>query len=74
MLYGEDGTGKSRLSKTIHSHSKKAKDAFIQINCSILSIEEEWKSFLGVVEQNKYGGTLFLTRLVAFPSITKKMC
>lgn len=63
MLYGEDGTGKSRLAKTIHSHSKKVKDAFIQINCSILSIEEEWKSFLDVVEQNRYGGTLFFNQI-----------
>ncbi|TRX74527.1 sigma-54-dependent response regulator transcription factor AlgB [Pseudomonas mangiferae] len=81
LILGESGTGKGELSRAIHGWSKRAKKAFVTINCPSLSaelMESELfghtrgaftgasESTLGRVSQAD-GGTLFLDEIGDFP-------
>ncbi len=81
LILGESGTGKGELARAIHNWSRRAKKAFITINCPSLSadlMESELfghnrgaftgatESTLGRVNQAD-GGTLFLDEIGDFP-------
>jgi len=74
LIHGESGTGKELIARAIHSHSLRAKDKFIQVNCAAIPEElieselfgHEKGAFTGATEK-KAGkfeladrGTIFL--------------
>ncbi|MCL6477654.1 MAG: sigma 54-interacting transcriptional regulator [Peptococcaceae bacterium] len=82
VLFGETGTGKEVLAKYIHRHSKRAREAFIAVNCAALPehlVESELfgyekGAFTGASTEGKAGlfeaahrGTLFLDEISEFP-------
>jgi len=74
LVYGESGTGKELMAHAIHSHSARADQPFVEVNCAAIPedlIESELfghrrGSFPGAVEdktgklEKADGGTLFL--------------
>ncbi|GAB3483133.1 sigma-54-dependent response regulator transcription factor AlgB [Azotobacter salinestris] len=81
LILGESGTGKGELARAIHGWSRRAKKAFVTVNCPSLSgelMESEMfghirgaftgatDSTLGRVNQAD-GGTLFLDEIGDFP-------
>jgi len=46
-IYGETGTGKKMLAKTIHENSFKAKERFISLNCAFLTEERLVEELFG---------------------------
>ncbi|AFL98984.1 PAS domain S-box [Desulfitobacterium dehalogenans ATCC 51507] len=84
LLYGESGTGKEILAKYIYSISRRAKEAFITVNCSAIPenlIEAELfgyekGSFTGADAKGKPGlfeladrGTIFLDEIGEMPLV-----
>lgn len=82
VLYGESGTGKEVVAKYIHKHSKRAKEAFIAVNCAAFPehlVESELfgydkGAFTGAKTEGKIGlfeaadgGTLFLDEIAELP-------
>ncbi|MBX2994118.1 MAG: sigma-54-dependent Fis family transcriptional regulator [Bdellovibrionaceae bacterium] len=81
LIRGENGTGKERVSRAIHSRSEVADGNFIAVNCAAISegvIESELfghtkGSFTGAVRDRKgyfqeaNGGTLFLDEIGDMP-------
>ncbi|MBP1919429.1 sigma-54 interaction domain-containing protein [Youngiibacter multivorans] len=82
ILQGESGTGKEVLANYIHLKSKRAKEAFIAVNCAAFPenlVEAELfgyekGSFTGAVTSGKMGlfeaaenGTLFLDEIAELP-------
>ena len=77
LLRGESGTGKTMVAKAIHHNSKRAKEAFITVNCSALPetlleselFGHEQGAFTGAHTAKKgrfelaEGGTLFLDEI-----------
>lgn len=77
LVYGESGTGKELIARAIHSHSLRAKENFVQVNCAAIPEElieselfgHEKGAFTGATEkkQGKFElagrGTIFLDEI-----------
>jgi len=74
LIYGESGTGKELVARSIHAHSLRARETFVQVNCAAIPEElieselfgHEKGSFTGATEKKtgKFeqadAGTIFL--------------
>ena len=81
LLQGESGTGKTQLGRMIHTQSKRAKEAFVEVNCAAIPeslIESELfghvkGAFTGATSdrpgrfQSANKGTLFLDEVGEIP-------
>jgi two-component system response regulator AtoC len=81
LLLGESGTGKEELAKLLHARGKRARSAFVRVNCAAIPpelFESEFfghrrGAFTGAVADREgrfrvaHGGTLFLDEIDALP-------
>lgn len=81
LIFGETGTGKELISRTIHNKSRRVDGPFIRVNCGAIPSElidsqlfgHERGAFTGAVETRKGwferadGGTLFLDEVGEMP-------
>ena len=81
LLQGESGTGKTQLGRMIHTQSKRANEAFVEVNCAAIPeslIESELfghvkGAFTGATSdrqgrfQSAHKGTLFLDEIGEIP-------
>ncbi|MCK7480444.1 MAG: sigma-54 dependent transcriptional regulator [Candidatus Moduliflexus flocculans] len=77
LVHGESGTGKELVARSIHAHSLRARETFVQVNCAAIPEElieselfgHEKGSFTGATEKKtgKFeqadGGTIFLDEI-----------
>jgi len=85
LILGETGTGKELIARAIHNLSKRARHAFIRVNCaaippSLIASElfgHEKGSFTGAIQQRMGrfeaadGGTIFLDEVGDLPAETQ---
>lgn len=85
LIFGETGTGKELIAKSIHFHSRRKEDPFVAIHCAALSetlLESELfgyekGAFTGAFKQKKgrfelaNGGTIFLDEIGDIPLVTQ---
>ena len=85
LILGETGTGKELIARAVHKRSKRAKGAFIKVNCaaipqSLIASElfgHEKGAFTGAVQRRlgrfeaANGGTLFLDEVGELPMETQ---
>ncbi len=85
LVMGESGTGKELIARAIHSRSRRARNAFIKINCAAMPdtlIESELfghekGAFTGAMRRTKGkfeladGGTLLLDEIGEMPLLTQ---
>jgi two-component system, NtrC family, nitrogen regulation response regulator NtrX len=85
LIYGENGTGKELVARSIHQQSRRSAETFIELNCAAIPqelIESELfghkkGSFTGALENKKGkilladGGTLFLDEVGDMSLITQ---
>lgn len=81
IIYGETGTGKESIARTIHERSNRKSNAFVAVDCGALSRElaaselfgHEKGSFTGALQAKTgmfelaNGGTLFLDEIANLP-------
>jgi len=72
MIFGEEGTGKSLLAKTIHLQSARQHQPYVSINCIGLSADAIDTEFFGIqTQQGKIQlanqGTLFVVNVETMP-------
>lgn len=81
LIFGETGTGKEVVARTIHNHSSRTHGPFIRVNCGAIPSElidsqlfgHEKGAFTGAVETRKGwferadGGSLFLDEIGEMP-------
>ena len=77
LVHGESGTGKELIARSVHAHSLRARETFVQVNCAAIPEElieselfgHEKGSFTGATEKKtgKFeqadGGTIFLDEI-----------
>jgi two-component system, NtrC family, nitrogen regulation response regulator NtrX len=77
LIHGESGTGKELVARAVHSHSLRAREKFVQVNCAAIPEElieselfgHEKGAFTGATERKmgKFeqadGGTIFLDEI-----------
>jgi len=88
LIRGESGTGKELVARAIHQNSPRSQNAFIAINCAVLSetlleselFGHERGAFTGAIAQKKgklevaNGGTVFLDELAELaPTLQAKL-
>jgi transcriptional regulator with PAS, ATPase and Fis domain len=85
LIYGESGTGKDLVAKSIHNHSARKQEAFTRINCVAIPEKPLEKELFGyesggslgpaTVKKGKLemteGGTLFLDEIGEMPTHTQ---
>ncbi|HHP7233573.1 MAG TPA: sigma-54 interaction domain-containing protein [Desulfobacterales bacterium] len=81
LIQGESGTGKELLAKILHLQSARSQNAFVPVNCGVLSglifedklFGHEKGAFTGAVSQKPgcfeqaHGGTIFLDEISEIP-------
>ncbi len=77
LFTGESGTGKEIAARTLHSHSDRAENPFVVVNCAAISPDRIAQELFGLIDEQQRrqdglflhadGGTLFLDEVAQMP-------
>jgi DNA-binding NtrC family response regulator len=76
LIYGENGTGKEKVAKAVHSISSRSKGQFVSVNCSALSEARMAAEIFGIGAEEEdaepalvraHKGTLYLNDILTMP-------